>query len=122
MDEDIIKSIHKRWTKLASDEADMQGLLATALRVGAVNAQVLALLDQSHATNFGDPAPSPVRLRAVEGKAILVSGHDMGDLHALLQQKQGTVINVYAHGEMLPAHSYPELQKFGHPAGNFGTK
>lgn len=60
VDEDIIKSIHKRWTKLASDEADMQGLLATALRVGAVNAQVLALLDQSHATNFGDPAPSPV--------------------------------------------------------------
>ncbi|KAI2507879.1 Prismane/CO dehydrogenase family [Fragilaria crotonensis] len=121
MDEEIMKSIHEIWTKLASNEPDMQGLLATALRVGAVNAQVLALLDQSHATNFGDPVPSPVRLTAVQGKAILISGHDMADLHALLQQTEGTGINVFTHGEMLPAHSYPELRKFAHLAGNFGT-
>jgi hydroxylamine reductase len=121
MDEDIMKSIHEIWTKLASSEPDMPGLLANTLRVGAVNAQVLALLDQSHATNFGEPVPSPVRLTAVEGKAILVSGHDMADLQALLQQTEGTGINVFTHGEMLPAHSYPELRKFKHLAGNFGT-
>lgn len=121
MDEDIMKSIHEIWSKLASNEPDMNGLLANALRVGGVNAQVLALLDQSHASNFGEPVPTPVRLTAVEGKAILMSGHDMGDLHALLQQTKGTGINVFTHGEMLPAHSYPELRKFDHLAGNYGT-
>ena len=121
LDEDIMQSIHEIWTKLASNEADVPGLLANTLRVGAVNAQVLALLDQSHASNFGEPVPTPVRLTAVQGKAILVSGHDMADLHALLQQTEGTGINVYTHGEMLPAHSYPELKKFPHLAGNFGT-
>ena len=121
MDEEIMKSIHEIWTKLASNEADTPGLLANALRVGALNAQVLALLDKAHASNFGEPEPSPVRLTAVEGKAVLVSGHDMADLYALLQQTQGTGINVYTHGEMLPAHSYPKLKKFEHLAGNFGT-
>jgi hydroxylamine reductase len=121
MDEDIMASIHEIWTKLASNEPDMDGLLANALRVGGTNAQVLALLDQSHATNFGEPVPSPVRMTAVKGKAILVSGHDLGDLQALLQQTEGKDVNVYTHGEMLPAHAYPELSKFDHLAGNFGT-
>jgi len=121
MDEGIMASIHEIWTKLGSNDGDMEGLLANALRVGAVNAEVLALLDQSHADNFGAPVPTPVTMTAVEGKAILVSGHDMADLHALLEQTEGTGINVYTHGEMLPAHSYPGLRKFDHLAGNFGT-
>lgn len=121
MDEDIMASIHEMWTKLGSDEGDMDGLLANALRVGEVNAQVLALLDQSHADSFGEPVPTPVTMTAVQGKAILVSGHDMADLHALLEQTEGTGINIYTHGEMLPAHSYPGLKKFDHLIGNFGT-
>jgi hydroxylamine reductase len=121
MDESIMASIHEIWTKLSSSEPDMNGLLENALRVGAINAQVLALLDKAHSTSFGEPTPTKVRMTAVQGKAILVSGHDMGDLHALLQQTDGSGINVYTHGEMLPAHAYPELRKFSHLVGNFGT-
>jgi len=121
MDEDIMASIHEVWTKLASNEPDVEGLLATALRVGEVNAKVLALLDKAHANNFGEPVPTPVCVTAVQGKAILVSGHDMADLHELLKQTEGTGINVFTHGEMLPAHSYPELRKFAHLKGNYGT-
>jgi len=121
MDESIMASIHEVWTKLASSEPDMNGLLQNALSEGAINAQVLALLDKAHSTSFGEPTPTKVRMTAVQGKAILVSGHDMGDLHALLQQTEGTGINVYTHGEMLPAHAYPELRKFSHLVGNFGT-
>jgi hydroxylamine reductase len=121
MDEEIMSAIHEIWTKLASKEADMEGLFANALRVGEVNTKVLALLDSSHAANFGDPGPTSVRMTAVEGKCILVSGHDLQDLHALLEQTKGTGINVYTHGEMLPAHAYPGLKKFDHLVGNFGT-
>jgi hydroxylamine reductase len=91
------------------------------LQVGEVNAQVLALLDQSHATAFGNPEPTEYRTTAVEGKCILMSGHDLADLYALLQQTEGTGINVYTHGEMLPAHAYPKLKAFKHLVGNYGT-
>jgi hydroxylamine reductase len=95
--------------------------LQTVLRVGALNAQVLGMLDGAHADNFGAPEPTNVRTTAVQGKAILVSGHDMQDLYELLQQTEGTGVNVYTHGEMLPAHSYPKLKAFKHLVGNYGT-
>jgi hydroxylamine reductase len=119
--EDIMAGIHEIWAKLASSEADMDGLLANAIRVGEVNAAVLALLDAAHADTYGKPEPTEVRMSAVKGKAILVSGHDMADLKALLEQTEGTGINVYTHGEMLPAHGYPELKKYAHLVGNYGT-
>lgn len=119
--DDIMAAIHEIYAKLASDEADMDGLLQLSLRVGEVNAQVLALLDEAHASNFGIPEPTPVRTTPVEGKCILVSGHDMKDLYVLLQQTEGTGVNVYTHGEMLPAHGYPLLKAFPHLAGNYGT-
>ena len=121
MDEDIMKEIHEIFVKLSSDEADLDGLLETVMKVGSVNGKVLAALDGAHARNFGDPEPSPVRVTAVEGKAILVSGHDLADLKALLEQTEGKGINVYTHGEMLPAHAYPELKKYPHLIGNYGT-
>jgi hydroxylamine reductase len=121
MDEDIMASIHKIWAKLASPEPDLGGLLENAMNVGALNAQILGLLDDVHATKFGIPEPTQVCLSATEGKCILISGHDMGDLKALLEQTEGTGINVYTHGEMLPAHSYPELKKYKHLVGNYGT-
>jgi hydroxylamine reductase len=96
--EDIIAPIHEIWNKLASDEPDMEGLLANALRVGEVNAATLALLDESHAKSLGIPEPTEVKETAVKGKAILVSGHDMKDLQVLLEQTEGTGVNVYTHG------------------------
>jgi hydroxylamine reductase len=120
-DEDVNAGVHEIWSKLASDEPDMNGLLANALRVGQVNASILAMLDRAHASNFGNPEPTQVLTTAVEGKCILISGHDLKDLHELLVQTEGTGINVYTHGEMMPAHAYPELKKFPHLVGNYGT-
>ena len=121
MDASVMKDIHEIYVKIDDSTPDVDGLLQTVLRVGAVNAQVLAMLDGAHAENFGDPTPAPVRTTPVEGKCILVSGHDMMDLYELLKQTQGTGVNVYTHGEMLPAHGYPKLREFPHLAGNYGT-
>jgi len=120
-EENIMVPVHEMWAKLASNEPDVDGLLANALRVGEVNMATMAMLDKSHADFLGAPVPTEVRQTAVEGKAILVSGHDMVDLLELLKQTEGKNINVYTHGEMLPAHMYPELHKFKHLAGNYGT-
>ncbi|WP_337995750.1 hydroxylamine reductase [Oleispirillum naphthae] len=98
----------------------VDGLFALAMRCGEVSVKVLALLDAANTGAFGHPEPTPVRMGAVKGKAILVSGHDLPDLEALLEQTAGTGINVYTHGEMLPAHGYPGLKKYPHLAGHYG--
>lgn len=120
-EEAVMRPIHEIWAKLGSDQPDFDGLLANALRVGEVNSRVLAMLDESHSASFGAPEPTQIRTTAVAGKAILISGHDLKDLEALLQQTEGTGINVYTHGEMLPGNTYPGLKKYSHLAGNFGT-
>lgn len=121
MDESVMEGLHQVFAKLASDEPDMEGLLANAMKVGELNGRILAMLDGAHATNFGDPEPTQVKMSATEGKCILISGHDMQDMEALLKQTEGTGVNVYTHGEMLPAHGYPELKKYPHLVGNYGT-
>ena len=120
-DESIMADIHQVWAKLGSTEPDMDGLLANALKVGDINARVMATLDGAHAARLGDPEPTQVKMTATEGKCILISGHDMADLEALLEQTEGTGVNVYTHGEMLPAHQYPGLKKYSHLVGNYGT-
>lgn len=95
-------------------------LLGLALAVGELNFNVLAQLDAAHTETFGAPTPAQVRIQPRKGKAILISGHDLHDLYALLEQTQGTGINVYTHSEMLPAHGYPKLKAFAHLAGNYG--
>jgi len=105
---------------LAADERSVEALLAAALKVGELNLKVMELLDAAHTETFGHPVPTPVRIEPRRGKAIVVSGHDMKDLEELLKQTEGTGINVYTHGEMLPAHGYPGLHKYGHLAGNYG--
>jgi len=117
----VMTAVHEILAKLASTDADMDGLLATVMRVGQVNATVLQQLDAAHAHKLGDPTPTAVRTSAVQGQAILISGHDMQDLHHLLQATKGTGVNVYTHGEMLPAHAYPKLREFDHLVGNYGT-
>jgi hydroxylamine reductase len=121
MNEEVMAGLHEVFAKLASNEADMNGLLANVLRVGELNGKVLAMLDEAHASTFGVPEPTQVKVTATEGKAILVSGHDLKDLEELLKQTEGTGINVYTHGEMLPAHGYPGLKKYAHLVGNYGT-
>jgi len=106
---------------LASSESrDTDKVLAMALRLGAVNLEAMELLDRANTETYGAPVPTPVRLTPVKGKAILVSGHDLRDLQELLAQTEGTGINVYTHGEMLPAHGYPGLKRYPHLVGNYG--
>jgi hydroxylamine reductase len=95
-------------------------LLGMALRVGELNLKVMEVLDKANTDAFGHPQPTEVRLHARKGKAILISGHDLADLGELLEQTKGTGIQVYTHGEMLPAHGYPKLKAYSHLAGNYG--
>jgi hydroxylamine reductase len=105
---------------LAEEIPSVDQLLALNLQCGEVNLRVMKLLDTANTGAYGHPVPTPVRVEPLQGKAILVSGHDLKDLAQLLVQTEGTGINVYTHGEMLPAHGYPGLKKFKHLAGNYG--
>ncbi len=80
----------------------------------------MEILDKGHTDRFGHPLPTPVSLGVRQGPAILVSGHDLLDLYELLRQTEGRGVQVYTHGEMIPAHGYPGLKKFPHLAGNYG--
>ncbi|MCX5768919.1 MAG: hydroxylamine reductase, partial [Candidatus Hydrogenedentes bacterium] len=107
----------------ASHRADisLDEVLGLVLKCGEVNLRAMELLDAGHTGTFGHPVPTSVPLGAKAGKAILVSGHDLADLAALLKQTEGTGVNVYTHGEMLPAHGYPGLKKYKHLYGHYGT-
>jgi hydroxylamine reductase len=105
---------------LAENVTDIETLLGYCLRCGEVNLRVMELLDTANTGAYGHPVPTPVRVTPIKGKAILVSGHDLKDLDALLQQTAGKGINIYTHGEMLPCHGYPELKKHPHLVGNYG--
>ncbi|HZV09226.1 MAG TPA: hydroxylamine reductase, partial [Novosphingobium sp.] len=116
----ISAEFHRISAFLATDPVDRDALLAEALAVGALNLKVMELLDAANTTRFGHPEVTMVRMTPVAGKAILVSGHDMGDLEAILQQTAGLGIQIYTHGELLPANAYPGLKKYPHLAGNYG--
>jgi len=105
---------------LASEPKELGPLLDEALALGNANFLAMEALDAANTGNFGTPEPTSVRVTPVKGKAILVSGHDMKDLHAILEATKGKGINVYTHGELLPAHSYPKLKAYPHLAGNYG--
>ena len=96
-------------------------LLETVLKVGEVNLKCMELLDRANTDAYGIPTPTKVPLTIEKGPFIVISGHDLKDLELLLKQTEGKGINIYTHGEMLPAHSYPELKKYSHLKGNFGT-
>ncbi|MHB0957372.1 MAG: hydroxylamine reductase [Pirellulaceae bacterium] len=99
---------------------DVESLLEMVLECGRQNLRVMQLLDEGHVEKFGNPSPGTVREGTQAGPGILMTGHDLLDLHLLLQQCEGTGINVYTHGEMLPAHMYPVLRDHPNLAGNFG--
>mmetsp|Transcript_20112 Transcript_20112/g.44028 ORF Transcript_20112/g.44028 Transcript_20112/m.44028 type:complete len:639 (-) Transcript_20112:306-2222(-) len=99
---------------------DAMAVLGQALEVGKANLSTMALLEDAHTSNYGHPTPTPVKTTPTAGKCILVSGHDLSDLEAVLKMTEGTGVNVYTHGELLPAHGYPELRKYAHLAGHYG--
>ena len=119
-DESFYAFTHRALTALAEESCGIEELLQLALECGRVNLTVLQLLDRAHTSHFGHPVPTSVSISPKKGKAILVSGHDLRDLELLLQQTAGLGINIYTHGEMLPAHGYPALKKYPHLAGNYG--
>lgn len=100
---------------------DLDFWLNMVLRAGEINLRAMELLDAANTGRYGHPVPTPVPLGHKKGKAIVVSGHDLRDLELLLQQTEGKGIYVYTHGEMLPCHGYPELKKYKHFYGHYGT-
>ena len=99
----------------------MDALLPIVMEVGEKNLQCMALLDKANTESYGTPAPATVPLTVEKGPFIVITGHDLHDLKLLLEQTEGKGVNIYTHGEMLPAHGYPELKKYAHLKGNFGT-
>lgn len=99
----------------------MDELLPIVLEVGQHNFTCMGLLDEANTKTYGNPEPTEVTLSVEKGPFIIVTGHDLLDLKTLLDQTEGKGINIYTHGEMLPAHGYPELKKYKHLKGNFGT-
>ena len=102
-------------------EESMDTLLPTVLKVGEINLKCMALLDKANTKTYGTPEPTAVTLTVEKGPFIVVTGHDLKDLELLLEQTKDKGINIYTHGEMLPAHAYPKLNKYPHLKGNFGT-
>ncbi len=120
-DESIHRFLYKALFAIGMDDWSMDDLLPIVLEVGEVNLKCMALLDKANTETFGHPRPTEVSLMVETGPFIVVTGHDLGDLKLLLQQTEGKGINIYTHGEMLSAHAYPELKKFSHLKGNYGT-
>lgn len=107
--------------EMVGNEESFDDLLKTTLKVGEENLKCMALLDKANTQSYGTPTPVTVPLKVEKGPFIVVSGHDLKDLKLLLEQTDGKGVNIYTHGEMLPAHGYPELKKYPHLKGNFGT-
>ncbi|MDA0147856.1 hydroxylamine reductase [Vibrio sp. LaRot3] len=120
-DQAIQAEYHQIMAWLGTDPEDLGQLLDCSMQIGLMNYKVMEMLDHGETQTFGHPEPTAVNVKPVKGKCILVSGHDLHDLEKILQQTEGTGINVYTNGEMLPAHGYPELHKYPHLVGNYGS-
>ena len=116
-----VNAFFYRALRTVGGDYGMEELLPVVMEVGAVNLKCMELLDRANTETFGHPAPTEVSMKVEKGPFIVITGHDLYDLKRLLEQTEGKGINIYTHGEMLPAHAYPELAKYGHLKGNFGT-
>ncbi len=119
-DKEVNRFFYKALLAIGMDWG-MEELLPIVMEVGAVNLNCMALLDKANTETYGNPVPTEVTLSVEKGPFIVISGHDLYDLKQLLIQTEGKGVNVYTHGEMLPAHAYPELKRYSHLKGNFGT-
>ncbi|CAM2182837.1 protein S-nitrosylase [Paraburkholderia sacchari] len=118
--EEVYAGVEAALEFLAREPEQANELLEHALALGRLNLKVMELLDAANTGRFGNQQPTAVRMTPVAGKAILVSGHDLGDLEALLEATRDSGVQIYTHGEMLPAHAYPKLKAYSHLAGNYG--
>jgi hydroxylamine reductase len=120
-DESVYGFVHEALAAIQGVDLGLDDWVEMALRCGQAAYKAMELLDAANTLTYGHPVPTKVPLGYRKGKAILVSGHDLKDLEALLKQTQGTGINIYTHGEMLSTHGYPGLKKYAHFYGQFGT-
>jgi len=120
-DPKVFAFIHDALAATLDKSLNINDLVGLVLKCGEINLRSMELLDAGNTGKYGHPAPTKVPLGAKKGKAILVSGHDLKDLDDILKQSAGKGIYVYTHGEMLPAHGYPELKKYPHFYGHYGT-
>ncbi len=119
--EEIIAFICKALATITAPDADMETLLGIVLETGKYGVDVMALLDKANTEAYGNPELTRVNIGVGKKPGILISGHDLKDIEDLLIQTEGTGIDVYTHGEMLPAHYYPQLKKYKHLVGNYGN-
>ncbi len=120
-DQEVNDFFLKALAAIGEESYGMDELLPLVLETGAVNLKVMELLDKANTATYGTPTPVTVPFTIEKGPFIVITGHDLHDLKQLLDQTEGKGINIYTHGEMLPAHGYPELKKYSHLKGNFGT-
>ena len=119
-DEEVMAFFHKALAATTDSSLGLMDFVGLCMECGKHNITTMGILNAGHVENYGHPVPTPVELGTKAGKAILVSGHDLKMLEELLKQTEGKGINIYTHGEMLPAHAYPGLKKYSHLVGNFG--
>ena len=120
-DEGVYAFIEKGFAAAANLSLGLNDYLGLVMEAGKTNLRAMELLDAANTSAYGNPVPTKVPLGHKKGKAILVSGHDLKDLELLLKQTEGKGIYVYTHGEMLPTHGYPNLKKYSHFYGHYGT-
>ncbi len=120
-DATIIEFMCEALSVISNPSAGMEELLSIVMRTGESGVNVMALLDTANTTAFGNPEITKVNVGTRNNPGILISGHDLADIKQLLEQTAGTGIDVYTHGEMLPAHYYPELKKYDNLVGNYGN-
>ncbi len=120
-DEAIIEFIEKGLVSTTDDSLEIEALIGLVLECGQKGVSTLALLDKANTETYGNPEPTVVNIGVRDRPGILISGHDLRDLEQLLEQTKGTGIDVYTHGEMLPANSYPAFKKYDNFAGNYGN-
>ncbi len=120
-DDVVADFLYEALAATLDDSLGVNELVGIVLKCGEVNIRAMELLDAGNTGVYGHPEPTQVPLGAKKGKAILISGHDLKDLEILLKQSEGKGINIYTHGEMLPTHGYPELKKYSHFYGHYGT-
>jgi hydroxylamine reductase len=118
--DELYALFHEALDFLTNPNPTVDELLGWALKTGEINMKAMEILDAANTEAYGHPVPTKVRVEPIKGKAIVVSGHDLKDLEELLKQTEGKGINIYTHGEMLPAHGYPKLKAYKHLVGNFG--
>jgi len=119
-DDEVMAFFQKALAATIDPNLGLMDFVGLSMECGKQNLTVMGLLNTAHTDTYGHPVPTPVQLGTKAGKGIMVTGHDLKMLEELLKQTEGKGINIYTHGEMLPAHGYPGLKKYTHLVGNFG--